>query len=65
MLLATGYTFTPRNMIVLSNMYRQERMENEAQRRNARDAQGSVFVLPLIHSFHATPGSPTSPGFRT
>lgn len=64
-LLATGYTFTPRNMIVLSNMYRQERMENEAQRRIARDAQGSVFVLPLIHSFHATPGSPTSPGFRT
>ena len=56
--LATGYAFTPQNMIMLANLLRQERAENEAQRRSARDAHGSLFVLPLIHSWHATPESP-------
>jgi hypothetical protein len=58
-LLATGYTFTPRNMIELWNMYRQERVQNEV-RRIAREAQGPppVFEIPLIHAWHSTPESP-------
>jgi len=58
-LLATGYTFTPRNMIELWNMYRQERVQNEV-RRIAHEAQGPppVFEIPLIHAWHSTPESP-------
>jgi len=58
-LLATGYTFTPRNMIELWNMYRNERVQNDV-RRIAREAQGPppVFEIPLIHSWHSVPESP-------
>jgi len=58
-LLSTGYSFTPQNMIMIANMLRQERAENEAQRRTDRERR-TVFVLPQIHAWHSMPGSPDS-----
>jgi len=73
-LLATGYAFTPSNMILVSNLLRQQRIENEAQRIESDDravlwqerieneahrSDGrAVFVLPLIHAWHAVPATP-------
>lgn len=55
-LLATGYAFTPSNMIALSSLLREERAENEALR---MQQQGhAVFNLPLIHVWHSTTSSP-------
>jgi hypothetical protein len=58
-LLSTGYSFTPQNMIMIANMLRQERAENEAQRHTDRERR-TVFVLPQIHAWHSMPGSPDS-----
>jgi hypothetical protein len=55
-LLATGYTFTPANMIALSNLLRDERAENEALR--IQQQGHAVFNLPLIHVWHSTGSSP-------
>lgn len=55
-LLATGYAFTPSNMILVANLLRQERIENES-RRVEREGR-VVFNLPLIHDWHSTNASP-------
>lgn len=53
---ATGYAFTPANMILVANLLRQERIENEA-RRVEREGR-TLLVMPLIHDWHSTPATP-------
>lgn len=66
-LLATGYAFTPSNMIMVSNLLRDQRAETaalsnlllEERAENAFmrfDSAGPpVFNVPLIHAWHSTP----------
>ena len=54
---ATGYAFTPANMILVANLLRQERIENEA-RRVEREGR-TLLVMPLIHDWHSTPATAT------
>lgn len=55
-LLATGFAFTPQNMILVANLLHQERAENEARR--VEHEGRTLFVMPLIHDWHATPATP-------
>ena len=69
-LLATGYAFTPSNMIMVSNLLREERAESAALSNLLRDERAetaalriqqqehAVFNLPLIHVWHSTGSSP-------